>query len=594
MSVTINVTAGRTTLTGLPQTAITDVLYAAPEPPFSPDFGGVRSAAANLLYLHERFPDAIWIDPLNRLVEARTYRLLAALRKIEPGEYERSWPFKVAPKDYQLRLFAQARQMRDIALAPCALGTGKTKMLLDIAADKYLREEIDGLIVIAPNGVHRQWIEVAVPEHLSDAVPRRLHVWKSTTQVPLDILAARNGRCMRIVTFNVEAFSRGGTNGKAYKAAKQIMQSGKFMLVVDESSRIKSRTADRTKNVVRLREYAASRAILTGTPVTKGLEDFFTQYQFLDPNLIGMSNFFSFRNRYCITMPAYRGAAVGAVKIVGYKNQEELIRKIAPVSFMIGSDVLGLPDKRYERRRVDMTTEQAELYNTLRDQLVEDLRKRNITNPANAMVRLLRLQQVLCGRYFEECETEDGMLEQIPRVLPSSRPAVLGELLEEHDGQALIWTRFKADVINIRWGIIASKGNEAKMSDDKRREIEARIGVYTGDTPVHERGPMVEAFKNGELDYMILNPAAGGTGVDGLQACSTSIYYANSFSREHRWQSEGRIHRLGQRNSALYVDLVVPNSIDGKILSSYAETADLVRSVMESPDMLEGDNEETP
>ncbi len=575
MTITITVTAGRTTLAGLAHTAITDVLYAAPEPPFSPDFGGVRSAAANLLYLHERFPDAIWVDPLNRLVEARTYRLLAALRKTEPGPYEAEFPFKVPPKDYQLRLFTQARQMRDIALAPCALGTGKTKMLLDIAADKYLREEIDGLIVIAPNGVHRQWIEVAVPEHLSDAVPRRLHVWKSTTQIPLDIVAARNGRCMRIVTFNVEAFSRGGTNGKAYKAAKQIMQSGKFMLVCDESSRIKSRTADRTKNVIRLREYATNRAILTGTPVTKGLEDFFTQYQFLDPNLIGMSNFFSFRNRYCITMPAYRGAAVGAVKIVGYKNQEELIRKIAPVSFMVGSDVLGLPDKRYERRRVDMTPEQAELYNTLRDQLVEDLRKRNITSPANAMVRLLRLQQVLCGRYFEECETEDGMLEQIPRTVLSNRPAVLGELLEEHDGQALIWTRFKADVVDIKQGIHEALG------------FEKRIGVYTGDTPVAERGPMVEAFKNGDLDYMILNPAAGGTGVDGLQACNTSIYYANSFSREARWQSEGRIHRLGQRNSALYVDLVVPNSIDGMILSAYAETADLVRSVMESPDMLE-------
>jgi hypothetical protein len=50
-------------------------------------------------------------------------------------------------------------------------GTGKTKALLDDAADIFLNGgdngKIDTLIIIAPNGVHAQWVNEQVPEHLS-------------------------------------------------------------------------------------------------------------------------------------------------------------------------------------------------------------------------------------------------------------------------------------------------------------------------------------------------------------------------------------------------------------------------------------------
>lgn len=569
----IIVSPARITVSRLETLRLNDTYANAPEPPPSPEFGGIRTSPANLLYLHTLFPTAVWHDPHNRLVEARAYRFIARLRQEEPGEYERAFPFKLPPKDYQLKLFTHARRMTNIALSPVALGTGKSKMTIDIAADKFLRDEIDILIVIAPNGVHRQWINTAIPTHLPESVKWVGAVWKPTRKTPKEIMETpRGARKLRVLTFNVESLSAEG--GKAAKELRKLMATGRAMLVMDESSRIKNPRAQRTKAIVKLRALAAVRVILTGTPVTKGMEDFYTQYEFLDPAIIGMTNYYAFRNRYCVMMPAYRGAGVGAVKITGYKNQEELIRKIAPVSFMIGPEVLGLREPRYERFEVEPTAEQTQIYRMLKEMLIEDLRDKKIVTPANAAVRILRMQQVLCGRYYErvEVEGEEEVYAQEPRIIPSNRPEALLALLEQHDGQAVIWARFKEDIDDI----VAAAGTVG------------RVTIYDGRTDDRDREIAVESFKRGEIDYFVANPAAGGTGVDGLQVCQNAFYYSNSYNAEHRWQSEGRTYRLGQQGSPLYVDLVVPNSVDTMILDNLKAKRDLGKAIMDNPAMLNG------
>lgn len=575
--VQIFVAPSLTTIAGLDRLRIRDTYFEAPEPPQGHEVdSGIRSTGANILFLHERFPDAFWNDPGNRLVEARAYRYLSRLRSAEPGEYERAFPFKVPPKDHQLKVFTHGRHLQNIALAPAALGTGKSKMALDIAADKFLRGEIDGVAIVCLNGLKRQWIHHAVPEHLSDAVPRKTHLWKATTRLPADVMAQRlDERYLRIMAFNIEAFQR--KDSKAARDLTTFLRSGRILLIFDESTKIKNYRSERTKEILKLRHLAACRMILTGTPVTKGLEDFFTQYQFLDPDIIGLSNYFAFRGRYCTLRPVPgRNVDRRAMQITGYRNQEELIRKIAPVSFMIPESVLGLPPKRYERVEVEMTPEQEQIYRMLQNQLVEDLMARRIENPVYAMVRLLRMQQVLCGRYYEMVDTPEGFERAVPRRLPNNRPEVLANILEQYDRQALIWVRFKEDIDDI----VEAIGGMG------------RLGIYEGDTSQTERDRQIAAFRRGELDYMLLNNATGSTGVDGLQCASLSIHYSNSFSREQRWQSEGRIYRMGQQHSSCFIDMVCQGTVDTKILRAYRETQDLAMMVMNDPNFLSGGNDE--
>lgn len=548
----------------------------APEPSVP-----LRSSHANLAWLLDRYPDAIWRDPANRLLEVRAARLIMAQDRPKPGDYERNWPFKVAPLPFQLEIFAAARHMPVFALAPVATGTGKTKLGLDIAADKFMRGEIDCVAIIAPNGVQRQWINRALPEHMTSAVRVYAAVWKAGLKKPLPVEVTtpampnipREYRALRIAAFNVEAFST--ESGKAFMAARAFMASGRCMLIMDESSRIKSFKAIRTKTIDKLRQYSAVRCTMSGTPITRGLEDLWSQYQFLDPTIIGMASFWAFRGRYCTLTQIY-GAPTGAMKVTGYRNVEEFVAKIAPVTFVVPKTVLGLPEKTYEQREVMMTPDQKRLYNALADELVADLRARRIQTPANAAVRLMRMQQVLSGHIIEVDETTNAAGDEI-RILTtapieSRRLEVLYDVLQEHDGPAVIWARFTADITDIA-SFLEEQGH--------------KVVTYFGETSTKDREEAVRSFRDGEVDYFVANPDAAGTGLDGLQIAQLAVYYSNSFRAESRWQSEDRIHRLGMAGSAHFIDLIVPNSTDTLVLKNLQDKGNVARAVFENPSLLE-------
>lgn len=501
-------------------------------------------------------------------MEARAHRFIGRLNRPAPSDEDRAFPFKTKPQDHQLPVFAAARRMPVVALAPCAPGTGKTKMAIDVAASKYLDGEIDGVAVIAaPKGVPRQWIEEGLPDHMSPKVRYRGTVWKSTRKTDPRVMSPHEKR-MRWLTFNVEAFS--SDSSKAAKELEAFLKSGRMMLIWDESSRGKNPRAARTKTILKLAPLAVSRMILTGTPITKGMEDLWSQYEFLDPKIIGMSNYYAFRARYCVLRPAYRGAGPGVVKIVAYRNTEEFVRKIAPVTFVIPKDVLGLPAKTYERLAVELTREQKMAYNALRHKLVDDLAEMKIASPVNAGVRLTRLQQALCGRVYEQ----PSDLEEPPfaKAIPSNRIDTLIEYIEDNPDTNVIWSRFTADILEI----------EAALKKIGRTPV-----TYYGDVSDDDRAARKKAFMSGHASDFIGNPATAGMGLDGLQkVCQRSIWYANSYNREHRWQGEDRIHRIGMCGTALNVDMVAPGTVDVAILQLYKETQDLINSIMNRPELL--------
>lgn len=564
---------------GVDPLELNDVMQDAPEPPTPGSF--MKSTPANLLYLFGRFKDAIWNDPLQLLMTARAHSFVDRLHRQEPTDYDIYWPFKLKPLPHQLKIFAAARTLPYVALAPVAPGTGKTKMALDIAADKFMRGEIDCVAVVAaPRGVHRQWVNRAIPEHGTDAIKWSAAFWKPTARTPDTVMKPNGRRRLRVLTFNVEAFS--SAKGKAATALAAFMASGRCMLIEDESSRIKTYNAKRTlafigetkrgKHIPGLASYATARMILTGTPITKGLEDLWAQYEFLDPGIIGMSNYFAFRARYCVTAPAFRGALPGVVKITGYRNVEEFVRKIAPVTFVVPKSVLGLPPKSYEELPVILTDEQKVAYKATAKQVVQDLKEANLTKAKNGGVKYMRLQQILCGRTYAPGAT----IEEPPilSTIPSYRVSTLVDYIDSvaADRPTIVWSRFTQDIEEIAAAL---------------RKIGRRPVTYYGATSDNDRVTAIKAMRRGDATDFVANPTAGGMGIDGLQeVCDLAIYYASSWNREERWQSEDRIHRIGMGGTALYVDMVAAGTVDRQILDSYKSTEDLIASIMRRPELI--------
>jgi len=75
------------------------------------------------------------------------------------------------------------------------------------------------------------------------------------------------------------------------------------------------------------------------------------------------------------------------------------------------------------------------------------------------------------------------------------------------------------------------------------------------------------------------NPQTGGYGIT-LTAASTVIYYSNGYDLEKRLQSEDRAHRIGQKKSVTYIDLIAEKTIDEKIVKALRKKIDIASQIM--------------
>ena len=330
------------------------------------------------------------------------------------------------------------------------------------------------------------------------------------------------------------------------------------MVVIDESSTIKHKTARRTKNLLKIANMAKYRRILTGTPVTAGPIDIYTQMSFLSDNIL-QSSFYGFRNRYCVLRRRTINMRTFD-EIVDYQNLDELQDILKPYSYRVTkAECLDLPDKVYTKREIEMTPKQKKVYDILkRKAYIELSEEKSVTAPL-VITRLLRLQQIMCGFV----KYDDGREEEIDKVNP--RITELLQVLEETEGQAIIWSNYTRSIHDIENAI-------------KKHLPNKTCATYYGDTKSEDRQEIVTEFQAGKIDYFIGQPRTGGYGLT-LTNATTVIYYANSYDLEVRLQSEDRPHRIGQTNKVTYIDFVTPKTIDEKIFEALRNKKSLADSI---------------
>ena len=116
-------------------------------------------------------------------------------------------------------------------------------------------------------------------------------------------------------------------------------------------------------------------------------------------------------------------------------------------------DCLDLPEKLYTVRYVDMTNEQKEMYESIRKYALVMLDDGEMTTAPAVITQLLRLQQILSGHL----KTDEGEMV----TFPSKRLDTLRECLQEHDGKAIIWSRFRHDIQTITSMLNKEFGNDS-------------------------------------------------------------------------------------------------------------------------------------
>lgn len=451
-------------------------------------------------------------------------------------------------------------------------GTGKTWCLMADAERLYEEGKIQAVLVIAPNGVHTNWVRREIPQHMS--VPLIARAWRSgagkrLTQSIEEVIEPRKQSALRIFAINIDAV----VTNRGMDMAMKFISKFKTMLIVDESSRIKNPKAGRTESAMELRKFAKVARIATGTPVTNAPVDVFSQMEFLQGGLLGTRNYRAFVAEYAEIMRAdhpmmqamiQRNPRVARAQVVmrdengmpRWRNLEKLQRLLEPNSFRVRKDeCLDLPPKVYKTHFFELSPSQMTAYTLMkkerRMELGEDL------VPVQALSAGIKLQQITSGFLLHEGE---------PHYVAegNTRLKALLELLEDVHGQFIVWARFTEEIRAIHEAFKKEKISSA---------------TYFGDTKPAEREAAIDEFQSGKLRALICQQQAAGVGLT-LTAAQTAIYYSNDFNLEHRLQSEDRCHRKGTKGTVVYIDLVAENTIDETISTALQSKSNMAAAIM--------------
>jgi hypothetical protein len=452
------------------------------------------------------------------------------------------------------------------------MGLGKTYSVLW----DWVESGIPDLLVIAPAGSYRNWwdtrpgVTSELDKFLLPELRERMLVQGYWAGMGVNA-RRRVGAFLeererpRALFVNVEALS---STERARELVASFVGPG-CMTVIDESTRIRTPDSKRTDWIVRVSKAARARRIMTGFPTPKGPLNLFSQFEFLDWRILGFNSYWAFRMRYAVMKQISVGVMgdprTGVIRErkawidVAYRNEEELQQAMEPYSFRaLKRDHMSL-GKLYQTREVELTDEQVRAYREMETQAFTELKDGEIVTAKMRMTLVMRLHQIVCGHaHAMTGEVVD---------LKSRRMDALMEVLEETSGKAVIWCAYADDVrligaaLGKEYGPLAVArfwgGNAGTRHNDEAR--------WKGDAACR---------------WMVATEGAGGVG-NNWTAAGTAIYYSNSYDLEHRVQSEDRIHRDGQtRTCCTYVDLVVPGSVDERIIDVLSRKLDMAARVM--------------
>jgi len=297
---------------------------------------------------------------------------------------------------------------------------------------------------------------------------------------------------------------------------------------------------------------------MTGSPITKNPLDLYTQCDFLDPYLLDFHSYYAFRNRYAEMKTMHvRGRSIQVVN--KFRNLPELSDTVKEFSYrVLKEDCLDLPPKNFIKRHITLTPAQKKLYEQMKKAAMAVLNGK-VTTTMTVLTQLMRLHQITCGHFT----ADDGSVQEVE----SNRLNELMSILEETEGKAIIWANYQRDVAQI-------------IEHIEKKYGKGSIVDYYGLTPQEDRQDNIRKFQNdSNCRFLIGTPQTGGYGITLTQA-NTVIYYSNGYDLEKRLQSEDRAHRIGQKKTVTYVDLICEDTVDEKIVKALRDKINIASEVM--------------
>jgi len=420
-------------------------------------------------------------------------------------------------------------------------GTGKTRAALEALAALGCRR----ILVVAPLSVPgvweretaKWWPEAQVTNCTSGTITRRAALLRQWGEGP------------RIVIVGYETYWR-----EPLRTA--IKESQLDAVVYDEAHRLKSRSARQSRFAHALVAFVPRAMALTGTPMPNGIEDLFSLYKAIDPDVFG-TRWADFEARYI-----RRGGYLN-YQIVGYRNVEEVEERLAATSLRITkAEALDLPEQVDVEVPVELTPSTREVYDRLRRKAISEVEgvardggiASGTTLARNVLTNVLRLQQITSGF----ARTTDGEILD----LSTEKLDALSELLQDTPGRVVVFCRFTHDILRIA------------------RMLDRRAYVLDGSVPPRRRDAHLDLFRRSSDGVLVAQVAVASLGID-LTCANVAVFYSADYSLTNYLQARDRLHRIGQSSKVTYYHMVAAHTIDEAVYRALSNKEDLMRQVLD-------------
>jgi SNF2 family DNA or RNA helicase len=424
------------------------------------------------------------------------------------------------------------------------MGTGKTRTAIELIARRQGR--FDRVLWLCP---------VSLKETI------RHEIYKHTDAAPADVCVLDDmltAETLPLATWFVIGLESVSGSTRVAVIVNTLITDQTFV-IVDESSYIKGHRALRTQRITAFAARAKYRLVLTGTPLSQGVVDLFAQMKFLSPAILGYHSFYSFAANHLEYSEKYPG------KIVRAHNTEHLAAKIQPYVYQVAkSECLTLQGKLHDAVYYSLTPEQQAAYWQAKDEFLPLLEAAKPWMEPYVLFQLFTaLQEIISG--FWNRNRRDGAGNVYTEEYPHRRMKMLADRLAAipDDEKVIIWCRFQYSVRNIVYALSAKYGSEF-------------VAQFHGGVSEHDRHAEIARWRAGGR-FLVATQATGGHGLT-LTEAHYAVFYENGFKYSERVQAEDRIHRIGQEQPCIYMDIVASESIDERIQKALHQKADVVNA----------------
>lgn len=473
--------------------------------------------------------------------------------KSDPGKLDLipGTRFHTTPYEHQKRMLAFCQRRGEFALF-AEMGTGKTKVIIDLLGNYYLEGYVKvPSLIVSPIAVINNWRREAELHQPG----LKVVVAQGTEKQKLQALDQVHAGEAHVIVINYESL---------WRMAERFDREW-FAMVLDESTKIKHRATKQAKAILKLGKRAARKYIMTGTPAPNNPLELFNQIKFLDETIFG-SHWYAFRDRYAVM------GGFGGHQILGWRNLPELTKKVATISYrVLKKDCLDLPEKVYKEYRIPMDKDQAKVYKEMADTLVTSVKDSDIVATV-VLTKLTKLRQLASGFVYDATGASKN-LDKNPKL--DQLEEILVDICKSH--KVVVWTSFK---------------EESTLISALCIKLGLEWVKFDGSVEAQKRDDIIQRFqKDPSCKVFIGQQHAGGLGIT-LTAADYCVFFSNDYSSEIRLQAEDRLHRIGQKNNVVYIDLIMKGTVDSTMKRMLTHKATLAESLVPSKieDVVYGDN----